>query len=485
MRPLLPKEESEDMSHRDPHTRRRRRFYSPPLLLAALTALVTALITSMGATAEPSASPPVNTAPPTASGQAAVGQVVIANSGSWSGTTPIAFGYQWLRCDAAGGACFEITSATGQSYAITTADIGRRLRVRVTATNADGTATAISDPSAVVTAAATAPTNASLPAISGTQRQGSTLTATNGGWNGNPSPSYKYQWGRCDSNGNSCAFIPGATGQSYTLTKDDVGKRLRVRVTATNSAGSAEALSGPTGTIAALGTAPANTGAPSLSGGAVEGQVLRLAVGTWSGTAPITYTYQWQRCDVNGNACANIAGATGTSWTLTAASIGHRIRAIVTASNAVGKSTTTTGPSAVVVSAGPAGAIKLPSGETSIPVTSVPTSERLVVSKIEYTPSVVRSRNSIETARYRVRDTRGYVVRDALVLATPLPYVWASSPAETRSGTDGWATVQFRVRSIVPKKSAIVVFVRARKPGGSVLAGVSSRRLTQVLVDVR
>jgi hypothetical protein len=115
----------------------------------------------------------------------------------------------------------------------------------------------------------------------------------------------------------------------------------------------------------------------------------------------------------------------------------------------------------------------------------VPATERLVVSGIQYSPSTVTVRNSTVTARYRVKDTRGYVVRDALVLATPLPYVWATAPHETQTATDGWASVQFRVQARVPKKSAIVVFVRARKPGDNVLGGVSTRRLTQVLVHAK
>jgi hypothetical protein len=46
------------------------------------------------------------------------------------------------------------------------------------------------------------------------------------------------------------------------------------------------------------------------------GQLLTAATGTWSGSAPITYGYQWQLCNLLGEACGNIAGATGSTLLL-------------------------------------------------------------------------------------------------------------------------------------------------------------------------
>ena len=56
---------------------------------------------------------------------------------------------------------------------------------------------------------------------------------------------------------------------------------------------------------------PANTTPPSVSGTPRDGETLTAEEGTWTGTDPITYAYQWQRCDGNGLNCANLAGATG------------------------------------------------------------------------------------------------------------------------------------------------------------------------------
>src|SRR5438477_6065584 len=81
-----------------------------------------------------------------------------------------------------------------------------------------------------------APSNTSLPSISGAARDGSILTASHGSWTGNPK-SYDFQWQRCDSSGGSCNPISGATSKQYTLTSADVGNRIRVQVTASNATG--------------------------------------------------------------------------------------------------------------------------------------------------------------------------------------------------------------------------------------------------------
>jgi RHS repeat-associated protein len=95
-------------------------------------------------------------------------------------------------------------------------------------------------------------------------------------------------------NASSCTNITGATSSSYTLAAGDVGTRVSVRLTATNSAGSASANSNAQ-LVNGTG-APLNTSPPVLSGTASQGQTLTSTSGTWTGTAPISYGYQWQRC---------------------------------------------------------------------------------------------------------------------------------------------------------------------------------------------
>ena len=62
-----------------------------------------------------------------------------------------------------------------------------------------------------------APTNSAAPTISGTPQVGQTLTANSGTWNSSTTPTFSYQWERCDTAGNNCAAIAGATGQTYTV----------------------------------------------------------------------------------------------------------------------------------------------------------------------------------------------------------------------------------------------------------------------------
>ena len=87
---------------------------------------------------------PRNTALPTHRRQGA-GRVAVltATPGTWSGTQPITFAYQWLRCSsAASSSCTPVQGATAQSYTPVAADVGARLRVRVTAANSAGQASA-------------------------------------------------------------------------------------------------------------------------------------------------------------------------------------------------------------------------------------------------------------------------------------------------------------------------------------------------------
>jgi Calcineurin-like phosphoesterase len=97
-----------------------------------------------------SVEPPANTSPPTISGSPVQGQTLTADPGSWSGTAPLAYAYQWRRCDAGGGSCSDIAGATATSYTLVAADVGSTIRVRVTATNSAGSAAASSEPTAVV-----------------------------------------------------------------------------------------------------------------------------------------------------------------------------------------------------------------------------------------------------------------------------------------------------------------------------------------------
>src|SRR5205823_3579397 len=161
-------------------------------------------------------------------------------------------------------------------------------------------------------------------------QQGQILTASAGTWTGTAPIGYAYQWRRCDGSGVNCVDIGGSTATAYTVVGADIGSTIRVAVTASNSVGSSSATSTQTAVVAAAPAAPANTCPPPISGAAQQDQTLTASVGSWTGTAPIGYAYQWRRCDVGGGSCVDITGGTGPGYTLVAADVGATIRVAVT-----------------------------------------------------------------------------------------------------------------------------------------------------------
>jgi hypothetical protein len=294
--------------------------------------------------------PAVNTAAPAVSGEARDGELLSAATGTWAGTPSLSYSYAWQRCDAGGANCAAIPGQTGATYTLGEGDVGTRVRALVTATNdAGSSAPAASTPTAAI--AQRPPANQIPPQLSGTARDGATVSTTTGTWRGSGPFNYAIQWLRCNASGAGCSPIVGATGNTYALTADDVGRTVRSEVTASNSAGAASARSLPSAVVAAA--PPTVLSAAAISGTAAERDVLTAAPGTWRGTAPIAFAYRWQRCDSAGNACADIASATAATYTLVPADVGRTLRVTVTASNAGGSATSRSAQSAVVTAAPP------------------------------------------------------------------------------------------------------------------------------------
>ncbi len=401
---------------------------------------------------------PANSSPPAISGTATEGQLLTATTGAWTGS-PTSYAYQWQDCDAAGANCTNVSGAQATGYTLQTSDVGHTLRVVVTATNSGGStpassaasAAVIADPpppspptasfsyspslpvagqpvtldgtsstcpdgpcayawsddggttqpipalwplgsgqtllftfggagtkyvrlvvtdatgqtatvehNVVVTEATppppppppAAPVDTTLPAISGSTVEGDTLSATAGTWGGEPT-SYTYQWQDCNSSGESCAVISGATSATYNLASSDVGHRLRAVVTATNAGGSTSATSTATAAVTAIPpAAPVNAALPVVSGSAVEGQTLTTTNGTWTGS-PTSYAYQWQDCSTSGSSCTKINSATRTSYKLASSDVGHTLRAVATASNTGGSTQARSVATASVVASEP------------------------------------------------------------------------------------------------------------------------------------
>jgi hypothetical protein len=407
---------------------------------------------------------PANTSLPTISGTPRAGEILTAASGAWSGTAPISFAYRWQRCDKNGNGCNNL-SATNQTYVLQKGDTGHRLRVSVTASNAEGSSNAVSAPSAVVVAGLK-PENTSLPAISGTAKAGSTLTASVGTWKNEPT-SFAYQWRRCDGAGNNCDGV-GTNKNTYALTGDDVGATIRIRIRARNAFGNELAQSAQTAVIATAGPLPANTTLPVIGGVARNGQLLVASAGSWA-NSPNHFDYRWKRCDAVGNNCEGFGGDT-SQQRLFSSEVGHRIRVTVSARNQFGTGKATSAPTGLVTGAGPA----------SISVAQVSLPNQLVITGVQFVPRRVHARQAF-LGRFRVSDARGNLVRGAVVYAIGIPYGWVRPAPEVVTASNGWATLQFFPTRLMPlHKAALVFFVRARKPGERLLSGVSTRRLVQV-----
>ena len=442
-----------------------------------------------------------------------------------------------------------------------------------------GVATGVGVGSSTASRAAAAPVNTSPPTISGTRQQNQKLSASTGSWTGDATISYAFVWQRCSSSGSSCGDISGATGTTYTLGSSDVGKTIRIVVTASNSAGRASAASSPTGTIAAAGTAPSATKQPNPHGSAQVGQTVTVDNGSWSGTTPITYRLPvaalHDRRDLHRHRRRDevlVRAGRGD--------IGYRLRATVTARNSVGSASIASNLTAAVIAGslgpgehlqadrqrpqrdrrqhrhgldrqlgrhpadllqlqleplrqhrqplpddrrrlradlrahlgrrrlddrvrrqglelgrivgrrlradtgghqpagrrGPAGA----TGRVSIPASSVSLPHRLVISAVHFSRRPLRSRHAF-TGRFRITDTRGYLVRDARVRAAGIPYGWITAH-RGHNRDQRLRRHQLHPTRHLPlqKGDALVVFIRARKPGDSTQAGESAHRLVQV-----
>ena len=188
------------------------------------------------------------TVAPAVLGRAGVGEVL--NAGSWQVAGGTGGSVQWYSCSSSGIArasqpagCSAIKGAVSSSHIATSGDRGKYLRVKVTVTNSFGSTAYFS---ATTTKVGLPPRNTLAPAIRGTSRVGQLLYGTAGRWSGSPAPILKFQWYRCDSSASNatssmvvtgCSAIPKATNSTYRLAVRDVGSFIRLRVSATSSAG--------------------------------------------------------------------------------------------------------------------------------------------------------------------------------------------------------------------------------------------------------
>ncbi len=341
------------------------------------------------------------------------------------------------------------------------------------------------------------------PTISGSTSVGDTLTGSPGSFAPNAA-SYKYNWRRCPPDGGSgagnCEGIIDGPSPEYTLQPGDVGFTIRLEVKAFDGGGGklGNATSNATSVVTGTGVGPTNTGLPTITGTAAVGQTLTATEGTWASKFLASFADSWLRCDTSGSNCLAV-GETATTHVVASADAGSTLRFGVTATNPAGTTVVTSAQTAVV----PGGAPTPPPPPTSPPpspspkagcpatrgtvqVAAVVLPARLVIDRQIAQSTLARSSGQTVTVRYHVADTCGRSVQGALVYATGVPFGQLSTPAEQPTGATGYVSLTFQTLAafpLSPHQESVAIFVRARKQGENLLAGVSTRRLFAIPVS--
>ena len=235
------------------------------------------------------------------SGSLQVGQVLTAAVVDTNNTGKLS--YQWYRGDQV------IAGATGNTYKVTAEDQKSVLFCEVSSSVQIGSLW--SDATEMVQPLALSGT----VKVSGTPQVGQVLTAAVS--NTNNTGKLSYQWYR----GNTP--VSGAVGATYILTNQDLGSTMLCKVTS----------SVQTGSIQSAATAAVKpqelTGTVTISGSLLVGSVLTATVSDTNNTG--TLSYRWYRDKTA------IAGATGATYTLTAADEGKTLYCAVTSSVQTGR----------------------------------------------------------------------------------------------------------------------------------------------------
>ena len=258
----------------------------------------------------------------------------------------------------------------------------------------------------------------------------------------------------------------------YTVRAEDVGKYIQMEVIASvydcghprSSDGGAEcnyveahawsSTFGPITATAAAPTpaapavpvappavAPTYTALPAITGAPEDMSTLTVSNGTWNGTAPLAFTYQWLRCSKANQGCKPIQGATASTYTLTGADVAARVTAVVTVKNAAGQFVASAPLTAKIAGARPR------PGRDSLSVAQLLPRHRLKLQSVAVTPTRLQ-RGRPWSANVVVTDLRGFLIAGAQVaIADELGDV-TSTPALTDAR--GAATVRLRTTRFVP-----------------------------------
>ncbi len=260
------------------------------------------------------------------------GSLLGASTGAWSGL-PTTYSYQWNRCNSSGSSCAPIPGASGQTYALlAAADVQATLSVTVTASNSLGTTAAQSAASGIVAPAVSA------FALSSNISSGSTLSGSPQ-WQATPANPVNFVQFYVDgvlmqtATTSPYLFSSGGASTLDTTTLSNGPHVLGLRALASDNRTYVFSSAN-----VSVSNAPKNLSLPVISGSPTVGQTLSTSNGVWTSN-PTSFSYGWQHCDSSGLNCSVITGATGSSYTVSAADSGFTIRSSVTAINSVGSAT--------------------------------------------------------------------------------------------------------------------------------------------------
>ena len=289
---------------------------------------------------------------PAISGTAQVGETLAAETSGIAdedGLDSVSYHYQWMRTDT------DIADATDSTYTLTDDDQGNTIKLKVSFIDDNGNSETLTSAATAAVAARPNTPATGLPTISGTAQAGQTLTADTSDItdaNGLTKVSYSYRWIRND--GTNDSSIRGQTGSTYTLTDEDVGKSIKVKVYFTDDADNKDTLtSAATAAVAARPNSPA-TGLPTISGTAQVDETLTAdtsGITDADGLTNVTYSYQWIRND--GTNDSDIGGQTGSTYTLVSADEGKSVKVRVSFTDDRDNEETLTGAATAAVAAAP------------------------------------------------------------------------------------------------------------------------------------
>jgi hypothetical protein len=294
-------------------------------------------------------------------GVPALGQPLKAGQDVWVEAPSVQ--RQWLRCDPAGANCSDIPGATASQYTPTGPDLGHTIRVRETASDSGGTSTSLARPTNTVFIPIEAHEGQALGPGDASQRSRFTFTSPAGACGtAKPTPSlvgmdlHLFDSYTLTSliNEPACirvakpllqcfdsqlvaydpSFNPASITENYLA--DDARSAalsyiLPAGHTSVNVIADVSSFPNacPTYDLVTGSDAPFATARPQLDAAAIAGTLIGTTNGAWNGSP--SFTYQWRRCDANGENCAPIDGASAAAYTPSAADVGHRLRSRVTA----------------------------------------------------------------------------------------------------------------------------------------------------------